>query len=115
MTLNPVDGCSCITIEEEQALYPKWATAKDRDYAIRLGQQSQATTTIQKTNDHVDYEDDQIFNDPDLSWDKADQERGEDTSASDILDGSPFSQDSAFAMSSQLTISALSLAAMANY
>jgi len=39
MTLNPVDGCSCITIEEEKNLYPDWATPKDIDYAKRLGEQ----------------------------------------------------------------------------
>ena len=97
MTLNPVDGCSCITIAEEQALYPEWANAKDRDYAIRLGQQSQETTTIQKTITNVDYEDDEI-----VDWNTADQTRGEDVDIGDILDNSPFStsQDSAFSMTS---------------
>jgi len=38
-TLNPRDGCSCISTEEESALYPDWATPKDKDYAKRLGEQ----------------------------------------------------------------------------
>ena len=36
--LNPVDGCSCISTEELQALYPKGATERDIEYAKKLGE-----------------------------------------------------------------------------
>ena len=102
-TLNPVDGCSCISIEEEKALYPEWANAKDRDYAMRLGQQE----IDNKRREIRPFDGDKKFDGGESREKRTKKEENEDSLMDDIMEAIHVIDSATYAASASLSVATL--------